>query len=348
MFFVNSDNIKINTIGVKTMKKIRIGQIGIGHNHGEGKMKAVRKFPELFEVIGYAEDNDEWVEKRGKLDCYKDLKRMSVEEIIEQSDAVLVECDVWNLTKYAKKCIDSGKHIHMDKPASGTLEEYEELLNTAKEKNLVVQLGYMYRYNPAIKKCIELINSGELGEIFSINAEMSTRHPDTYREWLKHYKGGTMYIFGCHLIDIIISILGEPENVVSFIKQSGYNGVETDDNCFAVLDYKNATAKVTTASVEYNGWGRRQFVVCGSRGSVEIKPIEVPTIMTVSTSKNITNDYADCKEYIDVPETPSEIRYDEMMKDFASFIRGEKENPYTYEHEYTVQKVLYKIIGGSN
>ena len=37
------------------MKKIKIGQIGIGHNHGEAKMQAVRKFPELFEVIGYAE-----------------------------------------------------------------------------------------------------------------------------------------------------------------------------------------------------------------------------------------------------------------------------------------------------
>ena len=32
--------------------KIRIGQIGIGHNHGEAKMLAVRKFPELFEVVG--------------------------------------------------------------------------------------------------------------------------------------------------------------------------------------------------------------------------------------------------------------------------------------------------------
>ena len=39
------------------MKKIKIGQIGIGHNHGEAKMLAVRKFPELFEVIGYAEDD---------------------------------------------------------------------------------------------------------------------------------------------------------------------------------------------------------------------------------------------------------------------------------------------------
>lgn len=325
---------------------IKIGQIGIGHNHGEGKMKTVRKFPELFEIVGYAEENEEWVEKRGKLDCYKDLKRMSVEEIIEKSDAILVESDVWNLTRYAKMCIEAGKHIHMDKPASAELGAYREMLDMAKEKDLVVQLGYMYRYNPAIRKCMEYIKNGDLGEIFSINAEMSTRHSPKYREWLNHFKGGTMYIFGCHLIDIIISILGEPQNIVSFIKQSGFSGVNSDDNCFAVLEYKNAIAKVTTASVECNGWGRRQFVVCGEYGTVEIKPIECPTVMTVSKDKIITNDYADCREEITVPETPSEIRYDEMIKDFAAFINGEKKNPYTYEHEYTVQKVLTEIVNG--
>ena len=128
------------------MKKIKIGQIGIGHNHGEGKMLAVQKFPELFEVTGYAEENEEWVEKRGNLPCYKDLPRLSVEEIIEKSDAILVECDVWNLTKVARMCVEAGKHVHIDKPASGTLAEFEELLNIAKEKNLTVQLGYMYSF----------------------------------------------------------------------------------------------------------------------------------------------------------------------------------------------------------
>ena len=48
---------------------------------------------------------------------------VSVEEIIEKSDAVLIESDVWDLTKYAKMCVDAGKHIHMDKPAGGTLED---------------------------------------------------------------------------------------------------------------------------------------------------------------------------------------------------------------------------------
>ena len=118
---------------------IKIGQIGIGHNHGEGKMRAVRKFPELFEVVGYAEENPKWIEKRGQLAAYQGLKRMTVEELIDSCDAILVESDVWDLTKYAKMAVDQGKHIHMDKPASGTLAEYRALLDTAKAKKRVEQ-----------------------------------------------------------------------------------------------------------------------------------------------------------------------------------------------------------------
>ena len=40
------------------------------------------------------------------------------------------------------------------------------------------------------------------------------------------------------------------------------------------------------------------------------------------------------------------VSYDEMMQDFYAYIRGEKKNPFTYEHDYLVQKVLSDIVGG--
>lgn len=327
---------------------IKVGQIGIGHNHAEAKMRAVRKFPELFEVVGYAEENEEWITKRGDLPAYEGLKRLSVDDIIEQSDAILVECDVWNLTQVAQKCIDADKHIHIDKPASGTLEEYKHMLDTAKAKNLVVQLGYMYRYNPAVQKCFELIKNGSIGEIYSINAEMSTFHSPEYRTWLKNFKGGIMYILGSHLIDLVVYMLGKPEKVVSFLKHSGLDNVEVDDNNLAVLEYEKALARVFVSSVEVNGWGRRQLVVNGSKGTVNIVPLENPTIMTYS-DLNIANlPYEDLKTVEAIEEIPMDCRYDQMVKDFYDYIIGKKENPFTYEHEYAVQDVLDKVVGGVN
>lgn len=326
---------------------IKIGQIGIGHNHGEKKMLTVRKFPELFEVVGFAEENQEWINKRGSLSGYEGLKRYPVDELIEKCDAVMIETDVWDLTSAAQKCIDAGKHIHMDKPASGSLEEYKHLLNTAKDKNLVVQLGYMYRYNPAVQKCFELIDDGKLGEIYSINAEMSTFHPTGYKKWLTNFGGGIMYILGCHLIDLIVYIMGKPDRVTSFLKHTGLDGIDLSDNNLAVMEYKKALARVFVSSVEVNGFGRRQFVVSGSKGTVNICPLERPIIMTYSDTEMADETYADRKILLPFEDNTANGRYDEMMKDFYHYIKGTKENPFTYEHEYAVQEVLSEIIGGA-
>ena len=324
---------------------IKIGQIGIGHNHGEAKLAAVRKFPELFQVIGYAEEDEEWIRKRGMLPAYQGLPRLSVEEVIAQSDAVLVECDVWNLTKYAKMCIDAGKHIHMDKPASGNLEEYKALLDDAQAKGLVVQLGYMYRYNPAVLKCFEAVKQGKLGEIYSINAEMSTFHSPEYKRWLTNFPGGIMYILGSHLVDLIVYRLGEPEKITSFLKKTQLDGIDLEDNNLAVLEYEKALARVFVSSVEVNGWGRRQLVVSGSKGTMNIVPLENECTMTWADTEISTNAYEDMKQTVPVRDLPKDCRYDDMMQDFYDYVMGTKQNPFSYAHDYAVQKVLYSIVG---
>jgi len=328
------------------MRKIKIGQIGIGHNHGEAKMKAVRKFPELFEVVGYAEVNEAWIERRGAKPGYEGLPRLSVEEVIAKSDAILVESDVWDLTEYAQMCIDAGKHIHMDKPASGTLEEYKHLLDTAKEKNLVVQLGYMYRYNPAVMRCFEHLRNGDLGEIYSINAEMSTYHKPEYKQWLTNFGGGIMYILGSHLVDLVVYMMGEPKKITTFLRRTGADGIDFEDNNLAVLEYDKALARIFVSSVEVNGFGRRQLVVAGSKGTVDICPLERPITMTYSDTSIAVYGCTDRKIVVPIEDNTAEGRYDDMMRDFYEYIVGTKENPFSYEHDYLVQKVLDEIVGG--
>ena len=325
---------------------IKIGQIGLGHAHGKAKMNTVRKFPQLFEVVGYAEENESWIEKLSNAKAYEGLTRYSVDELIEKCDALLIETDVWDLTKTAQKCIDAGKHIHLDKPASGTLAEYKHLLDIAKAKNLVVQLGYMYRYNPSIRKAFEMIKAGRLGTIHSILAEMSTCHADQYRQWLNHFPGGNMYIFGCHLIDLIILLLGKPHKVSATIASSNLNNISSPDITSATLQFPNALARVFVSSVECNGWGRRCFSVAGSEGTIEIRPLEVPAKMTFAKKGDGKEYFEDYAKPVETESLPDAQRYDEMMQDFHAFILGQKQNPFTYEHEYAVQEVLDEIVGG--
>ena len=88
-------------------------------------------------------------------------------------------------------------------------------------------------------------------------------------------------------------------------------------------------------------------MICGTKGTVEIKPLEVKIPGTsvlkselyLSTKEMVGGDiYNDIKQKIDVE--PMSGRYDEMMLDFAAMVRGEKENPYGYDYEYELQKLV--------
>ncbi|UKI30713.1 MAG: hypothetical protein L6W00_22870 [Lentisphaeria bacterium] len=51
----------------------------------------------------------------------------------------------------------------MDKPGGEKLEPFRELLNEFRRKHLTIQLGYMYRNNPAVQYCLEAVRKGWLG-----------------------------------------------------------------------------------------------------------------------------------------------------------------------------------------
>ena len=101
------------------MKPIKIAQIGIGHNHGSAKMECMRRFPELFEVVGVCESDPKWRAERGGWQEYAGMRWMTEEEIFATPglEAICVEPDVPRLNEVAMKCVERGLHIHMDKPA---------------------------------------------------------------------------------------------------------------------------------------------------------------------------------------------------------------------------------------
>ncbi len=325
------------------MDKIKIAQIGIGHNHGSEKMRAARSFPDVFEVVGVCEADPAWMKSRGSLDVYQGLPFMSEEELLDVPGlaAVLIETDVWNLIPTAQRCIDRDLHVHIDKPAGENLAAFEKLLADARRQSLVVQLAYMYRYNNAVQYAREMASSGALGEIFEIDAVMSTEHSRDFRDWLRHFRGGAMYIFGCHLIDLVIGFRGRPDAITPFLGKTRHEGVDVYDNTLAVLEYPNGPSTVRVSSVEVNGYGRRQFVVLGTKGSIEIKPFERPTVVTYAEGGG--DIYCDCKRVIELPSMGG--RYDELLLDFARCVRGEKENPFGYEHELLVHKATLMASG---
>lgn len=328
------------------MKKVKVAQIGVAHDHASGFMECVRRLSDVFEVVGVAEPDEANRSKFGGSAVYKDLRWMTVEDILSDSsiEAVLVETDDWNLVSYGLECVRAGKHLQLDKPSGESVEDYEALMAVAKQKNLVVQLGYMYRYNPAIMYGLDAVRSGKLGDIYEVNAIMNTYHSKEKREWMGHFKGGIMHYLGCHMVDCVVNIMGKPDDIISYCGKTYFDGVDAVDRGFAVFRYKHGISTAEANAVERNGYGRRQLVVCGSKGTIEINPLENPTRIRETYTEDIQgNNYRNNAREVSVP--PMSGRYDAMMLEFAEMVRGNKQNPYTYEYELMLQRACLRACG---
>ncbi len=255
------------------MERIKIGQIGAEHDHAGEIMRTLKKFPEVFDLVGFAVPEGEKIAAPKQ---YEGVPQMSVEELLATPglQAVTVETYELNLTKYAKMAVDRGLAVHMDKPGGSELSDYEELIAAVKEKGVVFHTGYMYRYNPAVLKLKERIENGELGEIYSVEAHMDCGHSAAKRQWLGAFPGGMMFFLGCHLVDMAILLRGFPEEIVPYNASTGIGGVTAPDYGFAVLKYPNGVSFVKTCAAEVGGYMRRQLVVTGSKGSVQLLPFE--------------------------------------------------------------------------
>ena len=102
--------------------RIKVGQIGTGHGHAGGKMKALRANPD-FEVVGIVESNPEYRRAAKKSEIYQGVKWMEQDQLLATKglQVVAVETDVPLLLDTAEACVDAGLHIHLDKPGGSSL-----------------------------------------------------------------------------------------------------------------------------------------------------------------------------------------------------------------------------------
>ena len=333
------------------MRKIRIAQIGINYiSHGREVFETLARFPTLFEIAGYALVENERETCCKKLSCFGGYRELSLEEILNDPtiEAVTVETDEIHLLKYALMAAEHGKHIHMEKPGSPCLADFERLVGLQRAQGKLLHLGYMYRYNPTIQQLLSRVKSGKLGEIFSVEAQMNCRHPAKVRTLLADFPGGMTFFLGCHLIDLVLQLQGEPTRIIPLNRTTGYEGVDAEDFGMAVLEYPNGVSFIKTTACEIGGFHRRQLVVSGTEGTVEIKPLEYAVEgegYALTTTETV---YTDGKKWHTKGETTESEPYDRyarMMTAFAAMVRGERENPYSYDYERTLFRTLLACCG---
>ena len=331
---------QVGKAGRAAASRIKIGQIGTGHAHAP-KLSAFRDSDD-YEVVGIVEPDAELRSRAQSKDVYRDLSWMTQQQLLNVPGLrmVLVETRVRDLLDTAEVCIAAGKHIHLDKPAGESLPQFRRILEAAQKQKLLVQMGYMYRYNPAVVMLRDFLKRGWLGEPFEVHTVMSKVVSPGSRRGLSEYPGGIMFELGCHITDLAIGVLGPPDKVTPFARHSSPADDPLVDNMLAVLEYPRATATVKSSAMEVEGFARRHLVVCGTEGTFHIQPLDNPQAR-VALSK-ARNKYA--QGYQDI-KFPKYTRYIADAADMARIIRGEKASDFPYEHDLTVQTTLLQACG---
>ena len=332
-------------------KKIKIAQIGVRHEHASGKINSLKMLPEYFEIVGIAAESLEYEKQYRNSSVYKGLPWMSHKDLLELPglEAVAVETEMTELLSTAVKCAERGLHMHVDKPLGQDLEECRKMLDVCKAHNVIMQPGYMFRTNQGVRLAIKAVKEGWLGEILDVQANMNRHDVDPrFRKWLATYRGGGMYDFGSHLVDFIVEMFGAPDEINVFERPDPKDGL--NDNTLSVLSYGRCLVQLR---VTERSRSERYLSLEGTKGRFELRPLErwgrdpktgksYPLNVSL-TLKESNKEYKAGTHQIKLE--PFEDRYVGQLIDFAEFVRGIKKNPYTYEHELLVQKIILAASG---
>ena len=121
------------------------------------------------------------------------------------ADAIIIATPVSSHYKLAKEALLQDKHVLIEKPMTANSREALELIELAEKRNPVLMVGHTYEYHPAVDFLRSLVNNGELGNIYSIDADrlnLGLYRPDV----------NVLWDLAPHDISIILSLMNNAKS----------------------------------------------------------------------------------------------------------------------------------------
>jgi len=320
---------------------IRTGILGTAHAHAVGKLRTIQISPE-YELVGVCEPDDALRTRRQNEESFWDVRWLSEEELLDDASVqlVAVEGRVQDNLEFTRHAIEAGKHVHLDKPAGTDLSEFRAILDEASRKELVLQMGYQFRYNTGFELAMKAVREGWLSKIFFVHGSIGSQISPDGRRGLAFHPGGMMFELSCHLIDTLIALLGRPQQVTPFIRHDAPVDDGLADNTLAVFQFEHAIAVIESAAMEVESGRRRQLEVCGAEGTIIVQPIEPPAVRLClrKPQENFQSGW----QSVSVPNIP---RYVRDFEELAKWLRGEKQPDFSYQHDFIVQETILRACG---
>ena len=191
----------------------------------------------------------------------QEMLTQDVQDILNNADIAIVHIATPNQTHYelAKMALEAGKNVIVEKPM--TLSSYEsyDLVDVAKEKELLIEISHAIRFNRALQVANEMLNGGELGKLFYIKVHWTdqTPHPDK----------DIIFNLGQNPLDILNLLLGAWPKDVSGVGKAYRNSGTHNDVAYIFAEYPNGIFAHIKLSW-LNPRNVREVTIVGSEGSL--------------------------------------------------------------------------------
>jgi predicted dehydrogenase len=215
------------------MNTIRIGVIGAGVM-GERHCRVCANLPRV-EFVGVADLNE--ARGRAVAERHETAYFADYLALLPQIEAVVIAASTTAHYRLAAECLERGLHVLVEKPIAETVAQARALVDLARQRNVILQVGHIERFNPAFA---ELRNVAEGMHIVSVNMrrlspfDTSNTDVDVIRDLM------------IHDLDLVMNIVGLDLEGLSAWGRTIHTGVV--DHAIASLSFRNGPVATVAAS----------------------------------------------------------------------------------------------------
>ena len=221
---------------------VSIAAWSVGSHAVKNTLPAIHETNNLFFKGIYTRNTDILQQQAKK---YSVKAYNSIHEMLGDSelDAVYIASPVGIHYEQVKVALQANKHVIVEKSSFETWAQAEELIGLAKEKGLVLMEAFMYRFHEQFIKLLDLIQSGQFGQIRRIITTFGFPHllADNVR-YNSELGGGSLLDAGAYAISSIYQMLAKPN--LSYSRLSVDDGFKVDTNGFAIFNGREDTMAV--------------------------------------------------------------------------------------------------------
>ena len=286
---------------MKPANKIRIGVIGVGYlGRFHAQKYAAMDDVELVGVADVEQERAEAVARECSTAPFTDYRAL-----LDKVDAASVVVPTIYHHEVATSCLERGIDLLVEKPITTTLEEADDLIGWAEEKKLILQVGHLERFNPAVLAMQPLLNNPLFIEAHRLSV-FKNRGTDV----------DVILDLMIHDIDIILSMIDSPIKDIHTVGAPVITQLTDIANARIIFE-NSCTANVTVSRISMDNMRRMRIFQPGKYLSVDFSKKEVMAIKLKQGSPN-NLPLPDISKYGFTEQDVLELE----LKDFISNVRN--------------------------